>query len=213
MNCNDRNIKEMLPVYQVEELEPQETKRVEAHLKSCADCRNELALLQIMAEEGVPDPGEAFWASLPGKVDREIDASRSKKKFFDLSRIADRLVLPRWAWAATAAAVVLLVSWLIITPLRTQDDDLYAWREAYDYGYGSMYDPALTQPSANMSDLSGTELDSVDAWAARELSTIASEAQSIMVNQVESDPFEEFADLAADEIEQLSILLNEYEEG
>jgi hypothetical protein len=213
MKCSDKNIKDLLPAYLARELDADEAAPVDAHLASCEDCRAELALLAMMAEETVPDPGAAFWAEMPGRVFREVRAQRSKRKIFDVSRITERLALPRWTWAAAATALVLLVSWLIINPPQKQGDDSAVWKEAYDYSYGSVHDPALTHPSTNMSELSSTELNSVDAWAGQELSAMAFEAESVMLNPAESDPAEEMAELNAREIEQFSRSLSELEEG
>ncbi len=66
--CKDTTIKELLPAYREQALDRTEMLMIENHLASCEDCRNELSLLRMMAEEAVPDPGEAFWAAMPGRV-------------------------------------------------------------------------------------------------------------------------------------------------
>jgi predicted anti-sigma-YlaC factor YlaD len=209
MTCKNNDIKELFPAYLERTLDETDRERIETHLASCEDCRTELALLQTMSEEPVPDPGEAFWTALPNNVYRAMQDQRSKKKMFDLSWIADRLVLPRWTWTAAAAAIVLLVSWFVINPLHRQGND-HVFGDEYDYSYGSIHDPNLTHPAMNMSDLSAAQLDSVDTGVGQELSTMAFEAESVML--ADSDPSEELAELDHHEIERLSDLLNEYEE-
>ena len=59
--CNDTNIQELLPAYLEKALEPVSRIRVERHLASCEDCRAELALLSLIADDPVPAPDEVFW--------------------------------------------------------------------------------------------------------------------------------------------------------
>ena len=83
----------------------------------------------------------------------------------------------------------------------------------YDVGYGSLHDPVLTHPSTNMSDLSDTQLATVDNWAGRELTAMAFEAESIMPS-ADKEEYEELAELNGHEIEKLSTMLKDYyEEG
>jgi hypothetical protein len=110
-------------------------------------------------------------------------------------------------------AVALLVAWLVAgTGQRTGAEDPQLIAEAYDYGYGSLHDPALAPAAENMSDLSGGQLDSVESWAGRELARMASEIEPAMLDP-DSDPSDELAELDSREIERLSQLLDHYKEG
>ena len=111
MKCTEKTIKDLLPVYLDQGLDRTETVRVEDHLGTCEDCSTELSLLRMMSEEPVPDPGEAFWASMPGRVSREVEESRNAKRgTFDLSWLWGRFTLPRWTWAAAGIGMVLVIS-------------------------------------------------------------------------------------------------------
>ncbi len=214
MACTDKTIKELLSAYLEEAVDEAERQQVKQHLETCEDCRTELSLLGMIADDPVPDPGEAFWVSLPGKIHRAVETqNRERKRFLNLSWLRDRMAPPRWSLAAAGLALVLIVSWLVVNPLQKQHGET-ALNEVYDSGYGSMHDPVLTHPSTNMSDLSGDELASVDGWAGRELTTIGLEAETIVLNPLETDPAEELADLDTHEIDRLSKMVNEwYEEG
>jgi anti-sigma factor RsiW len=200
----------MLPAFIKRELGSPEQTRIEAHLESCEDCRTELLLLKLMAEDAVPDPGGEFWTALPERVARAVQEQRPDRKPFLLSRWADRFLLPRWAWTAAAVGVVLLVSWFTINPSVRQEGHSPASSAEENYEWEQ--DPALSQTSSNLFELSPSELDTVESWAGRELSTIALEAESIMLSRPEEDISEELAELEAAEIERLSALLSEYEE-
>jgi hypothetical protein len=213
MTCKKLEIKELLPAYVSDELDQDSGDRIERHLASCEDCRQELGLLAMMSEEGVPDPGEAFWTQLPGKVEREVRAGKNQPKLPGLSRLLDRLLLPRWTWTAASLAVVLLVAWLMVEPFR-HEGEMPALHDVYDIGYGSLHDPVLTHPSTNMADLSEPQLATVDSWAGQELTTIAFEAESIAPNAPDREEYEELAELNGHEIERLSTMLDDYyEEG
>ncbi len=210
--CDNSNIKDLLPDYSERKPGDPARKLVEEHLASCEDCRSELSLFEMMREDAVPDPGDAFWSEMPGRVYRLVQEQKSQKKALNLSRHGDWFILPRRAWAAAAAVIILLVTWFLINPFSGREEDGHLLTEVYDHGYGSIHDPALTHPSTNMSDLSASELDTVSAWAARELSHIASEAEPTLLNAADHELSEELADLNTDEIERVSTILKEYDE-
>ena len=110
--CNDKKIKELLPAYGAQTLDRTEKLMIESHLKSCDDCRIEVSLLRIMADDAAPDPGEAFWAAMPDHVYQAVQKNdRRERKAFDLSRVLDWMTLPRWTWAAATVGTVLIISW------------------------------------------------------------------------------------------------------
>jgi len=93
--CDDKTIKESLPAYREQALDRTENLLIESHLASCDECRTELSLLRLMAEETVPDPGEAFWAAMPDRIYQAVQNSQPKEKSFNLSWLVDRITLPR----------------------------------------------------------------------------------------------------------------------
>ena len=211
MICKNLDIKELLPDYVSETLDKHAKSRVENHLASCEDCSNEMSLLTMMSEEAVPDPGVAFWAQLPGKIERDVRVWKASRESA-LSWLLDRLVLPRWAWAAAALGTVLVITWLTIAPPK-QGEEGPSLHELYDVGYGSLHDPVLTHPSTNMSDLSDKQLATVDNWAGQELTAMAFEAESITPSN-DREEYEELAELNGQQIEKLSRMLKDYyEEG
>lgn len=211
MICKNFDIKELLPAYVSKELDRDTSNRVESHVASCSDCREELSLLTMMSEEAVPDPGEAFWAQLPGRIEREVRDRKASRKF-GLSGLFDRMVLPRWAWTAAAVGALVLVTWFAVDPLKHRGEDP-ALHEVYDAGYASLHDPVLTHPSTNMNDLSDPQLATIDSWAGQELKTIAVEAEAVLPT-ADKDEYDELAELNGQEIEKLSTMLNDYyEEG
>ncbi len=209
MTCKRTDIKELLPAFVSGELDRDGQALVAGHLEQCADCREERDLLMMLSEETVPDPGEAFWAELPGKVRREVRARSNERKLPDLAGLLDRLLLPRWVWTSAALGTVLLVAWFVVAPFRHTDGP--ALHEVYDVGYGSVHDPVLTHPSTNMTDLSDPQLETVDNWAGQELKNLAYQAESVTPN-TDREIYEELAELDGREIEKLSKMLNDYSE-
>jgi anti-sigma factor RsiW len=209
MPCKNADIKELLPSYVGEKLDEAGLSMVEGHLATCADCAQEAALLRMMVIEAVPDPGDLFWSQMPERVHRAVRQQNQKGPRRGLSEILHDTVLPRWAWAAAAAGVVLAVALLIGNPLQRHHAAPAA--PGYEYAYDDIsgHDPVLRHTSATIADLTSSELDSVDAWAATELSAIALEAGTNIMNASESDLSEELAGLNAQEADRLSTMLKE----
>src|SRR5512137_855863 len=118
--CTNNDIQELLPSYREQALGPEDQARIERHLADCADCRSELELLGILAAEPVPDPGEAFWASLPGKLHRQVLKERARSRSWWDLRVPVSISLPRWAWAAAAVLLMASLSWLSVRPAPLQ---------------------------------------------------------------------------------------------
>lgn len=200
--CNDKNIKELLPGFQNQRLDPNDRKRIEEHLARCNDCRTELSLLSLMPDETVPDPGEAFWNAMPLRVSRAVRERQSGKNLFDAFRIQKWFILPARTYAAAAAIVLLLFSMLIITTGRLQNHAPFA----ADY----VYHEFAANPVLTIHELSPAQLQSVDGWAARELSLIASEAASSSLFNFGRDFSEDLAELSNHEMEKLLGFLKTY---
>ena len=208
MLCKNNNIKEMLPAYAADALNEADIARVSEHLMACADCAQEAALLRMMADEPVPDPGEAFWAEMPGRVYRAVQQREKSRPRLNFHELLQRLLLPRWAWAAAAVGIVFAVSWLIMhqAPQETIVPEEYAAEDVFHY------DPALRHTSVAIAELTSPELDAVDAWAATELSSLALEDGANAANIFDTDLNEELAELNAHEVDRLSTMLKEPDE-
>ena len=205
--CTDKNIKELLPAYVEGTLEQPEKLRIEGHLGSCKDCRAETALLRLMVGEIVPDPGETFWATMPDRVYRAVQEQRSARKTFDLDRLRDWLTLPRWAWAAAAIGMVLVISWAILLPVKTGQEPFLS----EDDEFADEVMVADSMGALNLAELGNDELASVDGWAGKELASIALEAEPV-INNHDSDISEELAELNLQEIERLSKMIDQLKE-
>ena len=215
MKCFDETIKDLLPAYQLQVLDHAEEDRIRRHLEQCEDCRTELSLLRMMSEEPVPDPGEAFWASMPGRIYREVEESRNaKKNAFDLPWLWGRFILPRWTWAAAAVGVVLVISWLAFhSPQKAPEPSLSQSNEFADEIMIAT-SPDADSDAIHLSELDRQDLDMADNWAGRELTSITQDVDPAVVLSPEAEISEEFADLNAGEMDQLlTILSQDKEEG
>ena len=210
MTCHDGHIKDLLPAYREQGLDQPELDRVRIHLESCEDCRAELALLGLLASEAVPDPGEAFWEAMPGRVHRAVQEEMERKGHAGLSRILDRFILPRWVWIAATAGVVLLVSWVaFLAPLKTTERSP---SPGYEFSEEVMSaDPSAADP-AQISELDRDELDTAAAWAGNELASIAPEIERGIANGVDTDLYEELRQLNAGEVERLSMIIDRWKQ-
>jgi hypothetical protein len=196
--CNDKTIKELLPAYREQALDQAEKLKVVSHLESCDDCRIELSLLHMMAEETVPDPGEAFWAAMPDRVFQSVRKHQPKKKTFDLTWLLDRMALPRWTWTAATVGTVLIISWFLVMPLHNKVEMPQ-----------SQGDEFADAGSVSVTDLDRDELSTIDTWAGGELAVIAQEAEPVLGNGRDTDIYETLEDLNAREIEQFSKMLGQ----
>jgi len=208
MKCTDQSIKDLLPAYLDQALDRSEQDRVQKHLEGCDDCRTELSLLRMMSEEPVPDPGEAFWASMPGRVYRGVEAARDKNKgTFDLSWLWGRFILPRWAWAAAAVGIVLVISWVVLrSPQRAPELSLSQDHEVSDE---IMVADSSDADTLHLRELDREDLNTVDTWAGKELASIAQDVDQSMVLSSDTDINEELAELNSAEMERLSAMLTQ----
>lgn len=210
VTCRDKDIKELLYPYAVGGLEPDARSRVDVHLDSCKDCRDELSLLRTLAAEVVPDPGDAFWQAVSNGVQRGLEHEEGRKHragFRRLQLIFGKPIMPRYVWPAAAAAAVLM-AWLFLAPqsiktVKTIPQPL----EEYLYEYG---DPAtLLSPAA----LGGDELLNVAAWADSEFRLIEKEAADASPLSYNVDIYEDIEGLNAQEMKRLSGLIEKLKQG
>jgi hypothetical protein len=208
MQCTNNDIQELLPAYEQQLLDRNDRSRVEKHLAACEDCARELAMIRMLADEPVPDPGEAFWTALPGKVYREVREQDRQKRSGGLMGLLDRVLLPRWAWAGAAAAVLLVaaVSWFLVHP-RPGEIASTAPPDTV-----SPYEDMLDAESVDMAELDDTQLDSLDSWAARELASLQETPGDLFTSGFDASTDDKLAELNEQELEDLSNHLDEYEE-
>jgi hypothetical protein len=212
MLCKNNDIKDMLPAYAADALDEADRARVREHLIACSDCTQEAALLHMMiASEPVPDPGEAFWAGMPGRVYRAVQKEKSRPRL-DLRELLQRLVLPRWAWASAAIGIVFVVSWLLMHPAPRETAVPALLGEEYASEDVFHNDPVLRHTSVTIAELTPPELEAVDTWAGTELSFLAHEAGANAANIFDTDLNEELAELDAHEADRLSTILTEQNE-
>lgn len=210
MTCHDENIKDLLPAYGEQALDQPAMDRVRVHLESCGDCREDLALLGLLAADPVPDPGEAFWKAMPVRVHRAVRRETERKGRSGLSRIRDRFILPRWAWTAAAAGVVLLVSWIaFLAPQRSPERPPSPGYEIAEDIMPS--DPSAADP-AQVGELDRDELDTAAVWAGNELASISREMDRVTVNGADTDLYEELRQLNAAEVDRLSTMIEQWKQ-
>jgi len=201
MTCEQSDIKELLPLYLQKRLDRETGERVESHLAACEDCGFDLSLLALMTGEPVPDPGEAFWAAMPGQIYRDVQRTANKKTWHGLPRFSDNLILPRWTWTAAAATAALIIVWMFIQPVH------HTFSGNGLDGEIDAYDDVLSPTAMNLAELSQTELDRAAFWANHELSAIFSEAGDLVANTMGTDIADELAELDAHELERLSRMI------
>jgi hypothetical protein len=78
MTCNNGNMRELLPDYAIKSLVLEEMERVRDHLMGCAECRDELTIIELFADDRVPEPPPGFWSSLPGRITRAVAKKRRR---------------------------------------------------------------------------------------------------------------------------------------
>ena len=206
MTCNDLDIKGLLPAFQGKMLSPADADRIEKHLSTCEDCRTELSLLHMMSEEPVPDPGEAFWTAMPGRIFREVQAQRPQTMLQRLFSGGGRPIMPRWAWAAAAVFLIATVVLLLDRP-----GTLEIARTALPEN-GSSYGDLLSAETVDMAELTDVEIDSVNLWATDELAQLREDAIDLFRTSTDISIDDRLAELNAQELEQLSKMLDTQDE-
>lgn len=200
--CDDKTITELLPAYNEQGLDQTDALRIKKHLESCEDCRVELSVLRMLAEEAVPDPGVAFWAAMPGRVYRSVQEQKTRKKSFGFAWFVDRMTLPRWVGATATVGIVLLIAWFISIPVQNKPEVTQS--NGYEFT-----DETETAGSLSVAELDDDELSTIDTWAGTELASIANEAEQVVWNNGETDIDDEIGVLNAQDVERLSKMLEQ----
>jgi hypothetical protein len=161
------------------------------HLKDCGECKEEVALIDELTSFAVPDPGDLFWSTLPGKV-TALSKERAKKKFS-----LDRLFRP-----VPAAALVCLIAVLTVVFTYTY------------YENGAQVDPAFTDP-LSVTSLDYSLLLDDDLIAISSSLTIDLNTMEIIEYRYYSDTYhEELASLSSEEVNRLfQALINQKNNG
>lgn len=206
MPCADKNIKDLLPAYRDEALVQQERLRIEQHLDSCADCRSELSLLRLMSEGSVPDPGEAFWSTMPARVYRAVQEEQTKKHSSDFARFWELLTRYRLTAAAATVGIVVILVWFTFRPPgKGQETSL---SERYEFS-----DEIVFADSAPLSELDPEDLDAVGTWANTQLASLSEELASLPANAItDTDIHDEITELNARQIDRLSNIIEHWEQ-
>ncbi|MHB8846714.1 MAG: zf-HC2 domain-containing protein [Nitrospirota bacterium] len=203
--CTSKNIQELLPAYLEEALDQNERSRVELHLSACDDCRREIELLRVLAAQPVPDPGDAFWAAMPGRIERAMRAEEEQKRSWWSSSVPVSFALPRWAWAAAMVVVVAALSLLLVRPVPVRIARITAPERV-----------TQNAPTAadvlELADLSEDEVDAVDLWASEELSLLQDDIIDSFRNGAEASLDDRLTELNAEELEELSRMLDDQNE-
>jgi len=198
--CTENSIKELLPSYIERTLDQDICNLVDNHLATCEDCGKDLALLTLMMGGPVPDPGEAFWQTMPERMYRAVRDQQASTRPSLVPWLMEHLTLPRWTWAAAAAAIV-LVTWFVIPPVqRTGSVD--GLRED-EYAFEDI----LMSGTLNMAELTQSELDLATTWASGEIALIEREAGDVLAISTETDIVEELAELDTHDLERLSRMI------
>ena len=206
MTCKNKDIRQLLPAHLEGILDPSAQREVEQHLAACHDCRTEIDMLRLLAAENVPDPGEAFWAALPGRIYRGVQEQQQRGAGM-LTRALDQFLRLRWALSAMAAVLLVVsLAWFLTrsAPLQLAETGSTESAASYD----DMLDPGTIE----IAELGDTELRSLDAWASGELVALIGEASDLFTNSQDLSLDDRIAELNTQELEQLSRKLDEYAE-
>jgi anti-sigma factor RsiW len=204
--CDDNNIPELLPEYLARTLDPGDTIRVEQHLASCEDCRTELALLSVIADDPVPVPDETFWAGMPDRIYREVQAREQRgKKRFAPSDILGSMFMPRLAWATAAVIVVAAVSWFMV-----RSAPLDVARSTQPATTGAAIEDSAADP-VNVAELSSEEFDAASQWAQNEFAPIEKAITSDTQEHTSRELSEELSELSARELDRVYEMLKQKE--
>ena len=204
--CSNTEIQGLLPAYLEPGLDKELASQVEKHLETCADCRQEINLLRMMASEPVPDPGEAFWAAMPERVYRNVQQMQEKKRLIDISSLWRWMLVPRWAWSVATAVLVLIVSLLIVKPFPKEIPSITP------NGDDAAYEESAIMDTPGLTELNQTELEDVSHWADNELAALGNDIVDVLISAPERDIHEDLSDLNRQEMEHLSRKLEELEQ-
>lgn len=208
MHCNDNNIKMLLPAYLEEALDQGDLKLVKDHLAACEDCRAELTLLRQMVEKPVPDPGGAFWQTMPERVFRAVQEEKKKQEQSAASWPWSRMLPPRWAWTTATIGLVAAVSWFLVRPAE-QRTDIARPGVA---GNAAPYDDPLQTEPISVAELSTVELGAATHWAQNELVPMREAVTQDAPEDTQKDFNDDLMELSPRDLDRVLELLNKKEQ-
>jgi anti-sigma factor RsiW len=194
MTCRQQDIRELLPAFIERSLAPGDAERVERHLALCADCTEELALLRMMAEEPVPDPGEAYWSTLPERVHRRFREEQSRNRFSIPWRTL--FALPRMTWMSSAALLVAVIVWVSLHPVTKSGDML-------DESDQLSLSESLVDGRVEVAELTDHEMTAVTQWAENAYEPIHEAIDEQHLERTDSDLAEELRNLSSEQLDRL----------
>ncbi|MEK6744317.1 MAG: zf-HC2 domain-containing protein [Nitrospirota bacterium] len=206
MACKSKEIQALLPAHLEQSLDQESQAGVERHMAVCEDCRAELALLRMMSSEPVPDPGEAFWAAMPGRIFREVQAQTQQNASQGPRFGWGMLVTPRWAWAA---AVIFLIAAVVLFLDRPVPVDI-ASNALPENGSSNGY--LLPGDPIDLAELTDIEIDSVDLWATGELALLKDEVIDMFRTSADISLDDRLAELDTQELEHVIRMLDTQDE-
>jgi len=160
--CQNEEIRTALPALLEGSLENGARVQAEKHVASCADCAAELALLRELAAEPVPGPGEAYWATPPGKHARDLQEAGAPGRPGKFADWLAGLAPPRWGWATAVVLVAALAAWYAMAPQHGRMRDILAKR-------GAAQQVRVVEDPASLSGVHPPDVGELSSWAHREL--------------------------------------------
>jgi hypothetical protein len=133
-----------------------------------------MRVIRLLEDEVLPDPGQWFWTSLPGKVTARVEARRRKKA---------RVWIPVWAGGLAAAVIAVLV---LMQPgstpsLKTDVPDYSIVETAESFPLGL---------EEEILSLSGVSVDDLDQTLVLDLGAVSEELTATMDLIPEGDGYE-----------------------
>jgi len=207
MTCTNTHIRELLPAFLEGSLDAGGTALVRGHLARCSDCSEELDLLGLMAGDQVPDPGEAFWASLPDRVYREIQLNRTEKETGRWWQIAWLSGMP--ARGAIAFAMIVLVAWVLVRPAHRPLPEING--RSGDLAIEELYEG---EGPAAVADLGASDIALLGNWVEREIAALRQDLgrTAISVNGFGRTLDEDLSAMDREELEDVVTALSRKQE-
>ncbi len=206
MTCKNKELQALLPAHLEQSLDQESQAGVERHVAVCADCRTELALLRMMSEEPVPDPGEAFWAAMPSRIFREVQERKQRKRSSGFLDVLSGSTVPRWAWAAAAVFIVATVVVLLDRPVP-----LDVARNGLPENGTTLEDMIPNEP-VNVAEFTSAELDAATLWTQNAFAPIREAFVEDAAGNTERDISEYLSDLSAEELDRVYEMLKKKEQ-
>lgn len=201
MTCSRTDIKELFPAYLNGLLDRSQEAQIKEHCRDCEDCAGEGEILRMLAEEPVPDPGEAFWATMPARIERAVAEERARRPAVGPARLFGRTVFPRAVWATAAALLLAALVWPLVrqepspgSAAVTSPDERLTLEEAL------ALEPVL------VTELSTSDLHAVSRWADSALGPIHREIAG-HAERADQELSEALSLLGDEELDRLEELL------